>query len=323
MESNPILDPWTDNIYGAPPFQSATPQHILPALRKCVQDATAAINDICSNAEDDPTFINTAIPYETDSRLAKLRQVRSFFISVVNTVEEFRSEKAPGHELLQQFDRHPCQSMILGRFTKVDIRHLSAEDARLVRVLIEGFKSRGTTLNDDPFSETASLLKTELNSLRSAYAQAIKDHMAVANDVVLTNPSFSDAQLLSPYAAPETEPSDDSLAINEKKDKNVCRYRVPNYPDVVDRVLSNCSVRSVREIVWTNFRNRGKPANYDTAQRTLIARSKFANIMGFENHAQFKMRQSMVSDPAAGAHTVPHFVGTCKTSIPVRVEPVA
>jgi peptidyl-dipeptidase Dcp len=71
---------------------------------------------------------------------------------------------------------------------------------------------------------------------------------------------------------------------------------VPNYPDVVDRVLSNCSVRSVREIVWTNFRNRGKPANYGTAQRILIARSKFANIMGFQNHAQFSMRHSMVSD---------------------------
>jgi len=146
MQSNPVLDPWTENSYGAPPFQSVTAEHILPALRKCIQDATAALNEICSNIKEEPSFANTVIPYETDSRLIKLRQVRSFFISVVNTVEEFSSVKAPGYELLQQFDRHPCQSMILGRFAKVDIRRLSVEDARLVRVVTEGFKSRGITV---------------------------------------------------------------------------------------------------------------------------------------------------------------------------------
>jgi peptidyl-dipeptidase Dcp len=299
MQSNPVLDPWTDNSYGAPPFQSVTAEHILPALRKCIQDATAALNEICSNIKEEPTFANTVIPYETDSRLTKLRHVRSFFISVVNTVEEFRSVKAPGYELLQQFDRHPCQSMILGRLAKVDIRHLSAEDKRLVRVVTEGFKSRGITLKDDPQSVSASSLKIELTSLRSAYAQAIKHHMAGAAEFVLSNPSIADAQLLSAYDALETQPSDDSLSFShEKKDKAVCRYRVPNHPDAVDRVLSNCSDRSVREIVWTNFRNRGKPANYGTAQRMLIARSKFANITGFQNHAQFSMRHSMVSDAA-------------------------
>jgi peptidyl-dipeptidase Dcp len=299
MQSNPLLDPWTSNVYGAPPFQIITPQHLLPALRKRIEDATAAIFEICGNLEEEPTFANTVIPYETDTRLENLRQVRSFFTSVVNTVAEFVSEKIPGHELLQEFDRHPCQSSVLGRFVKVQIHHLPAEDARLVRVLIEGFKSRGTTApTDDPQSDTTISLRTELNSLKSSYAQAIKDHTAIPTEFVLHNPSDSDMQLLSAYAAHETESSDCSLTCQQdNKTMKSCRYHVPNYPDVIDRLLSHCSVRSVRQNLWTNFRNRGKPTNYATAQRMLVARSKFASTMGFQNHAQFKMRDSMVSDP--------------------------
>ena len=297
MESNPILASWTGQ-YGAPPFESVTPQHMLPALRRCIEDATAAIIEICSNLEE-PTFGNTAFPYETDFRLEKFRQVRSFFISVVNTIEAFVLEKAPGHQLLQEFDQHECQMIILERFSKVPTQKLSAEDARLVRVLIEGFISRGTTPKDDPLShsETAGLLKTELASLRSTYVQVIKDHMAVPTDFVLHDPSISDAQLLSAYAANGSRSSQDSCPDGpENESKKSYRYRVPNYPDVVDRVLAYCSVRSVRQSVWTNFRNRGKPANYNTAQRILAARSKISNIMGFKDHASFKMRQSMVSD---------------------------
>jgi peptidyl-dipeptidase Dcp len=299
MDSNPVLASWSAYCYGAPRFESVTPQHILPALQRCIEDATAAISEICINPEE-PTFANTVIPYETDSRLEKFRQVRSFFISVVNTVESFVSEKAPGHQLLQDFDQHACQISLLERFNKVPIQNLANEDSRLVRVLIEGFISRGTTPKDDPLSqsETASLLKTELVSLRSAYAQAVKDHIAVPTELVLSDPSPLDAQLLSAYAAPGILSSGDSVAgCQGSEAKMLCYYRVPNHPDVVDRLLANCSVRSVRQKVWTSFRNRGKPANYNTAQRILIARSKLSSVMGFQNHASFKMRQSMVSDP--------------------------
>ena len=301
MQSNPALDPWTSNPYAAPPFDSVTPQHILPALRKCIEEATAAISEICSNV-DEPTFANTAIPYETDCRLEKFRQVRSFFISIVNTVEAFVSEKAPGHQLLQDFDQHDCQSVILGRFCKVPTQDLAAEDARLVHFLIEGFISRGTASKDDPSSqnEAASVLKGELTSLRSAYTQTVKDHMAVPTEFELHNPSNVDAELLAAYAVPAPDtPADAPVTDDDQKanSDDVCRYRVPNYPDVVDRLLSHCSVRSVRERLWTNFRNRGKPVNYSVARSILITRSKISSIMRFPNHALFKMRHSMVSDP--------------------------
>jgi peptidyl-dipeptidase Dcp len=118
--------------------------------------------------------------------------------------------------------------------------------------------------------------------------------MAVSTEFVLHNPSPSDAQLLSAYTA---SGFDSSLECCAGALGVETRYRVPNYPDVVDRLLSHCSERSVRESVWINFRNRGKPANYATARDILIARSKVSSMMGFENHAVFKMRHSMISDP--------------------------
>ena len=302
MQANPILGSWSGNCYGAPPYQAITPQHFLPALQECIDAAIAEIDEICSNSAEEPTLANTVIPFETGIRLEKFRQVRSLFLSVVNTVEAFVSEKAPGHILLEKFDHHVCQSKFFGRLSKVPTEDLAAEDARLVRGLIEGFIAKGTTLNDDPLLQhepAINLLKTELSSHRSAYAQVIKDYTSASTELVLSHPSTSDAQLLSAYAvkAPESL-SEAGARGDEFVADHSCRYLVPNYPDVVERLLAQCSVRTVRERVWTSFRDRGKPSNYKTAREILIVRSKISSMMGFQNHAQFKMRSSMVPDPA-------------------------
>ena len=296
--ANPILGSWNGNCYGAPPFESISAQDILPALQECIDAAIAEIDDICSNSEEQPTFANTAFPFETGISLEKLRQVRSLFTSAVNTVEALVSEKAPGHLLLEKFDHHVCQSKFFGRLCKVPTDDLPTEDARLVRVLIEGFIAKGTTLKDD--SEPAiNSLKTDLSQYRSVYVQAIKDQMSVPTELELSHPSTSDAQLLSAYSAKAPESLGETCSNGEeRKTVSSCRYVIPNHPDVVERLLSQCSDRSVRERVWTNFRDRGKPTNYKTARDILIVRSKISNIMGFQNHAKYKMRNSMVPDPA-------------------------
>lgn len=288
-DANPILGPWNANPYGAPPFQSITREHLLPALQACIAGAIAAIQDICVSPEE-PTFANTVIPYETGERLNEFRRVKSLYEYLMSTAAVFRSDKVEGDRFLLEYHTHACQCTLLHRLGKVPTQHLAAEDARLVRVLIQLVITNGATQRDD-HSAAKSALLTELKVLVGAYSKHVKDDMAVETELLLRDPlSDSDAQLLSVYLQPQ-QASDDA---------SVRRYRVPNSPDVVERLLAQCSVREVRERVWTNFRNRGKPANYQTAREILIIKSQLSKIMGIpgcQNYAEYNMRNSMISDP--------------------------
>jgi peptidyl-dipeptidase Dcp len=284
--ANPILGPWDANPYGAPPFQSVTREHLLPALQACIAAAIAAIQDICSSPEE-PTFSNTVIPYETGQRLNEFRRVKSLYDYLMSTAAVFRCDKDQGDRFLVGYHTHACQCTLLHRLGKVPTQHLAAEDARLVRVLIQLIITNGATQGDCDLAAKSALL-TELKVHVAAYSKQVKDDIAVETELLLRDPlSDSDAQLLSLYLQPQ-QASDDA---------SVRRYCVPNSADVVERLLAQCSIREVRERVWNNFRNRGKPANYQTAREILIIRSQLSKIMGFQNYAEYYMRNSMITDP--------------------------
>ena len=288
-DDNPILGPWSGNPYSAPPFERITCQHVLPALKRCIVDATAAIEEICG-LQADPTFANTVIPYESDDIFKTFRKVESLFEYLVGTSAAFQSVKKEGVSLLRDYHMDVCQIKLLGRLSKVPTQHLAAEDARLILILIQRIVTKGAIQKDDGAAqnETKAALATELAALSNAYKQ--EQAMVVPTELLLSDPlSASDAQLLSKYAQPQKE-SDASLP-------SVHCFSIPYSPDVFQELLAKCSVRSVRELIWTNSRNIGKPANYTTARNILIIRSQMSSIMGFENHAQYTMRNSMVNDP--------------------------
>ncbi len=106
-DDNPILGPWSGNPYSAPPFECITCQHVLPALKRCIVDSIAAIEEICG-LQADPTFANTVIPYETGDILKTFRKVESLFEYLVGTSAAFQSVKKEGANLLREYHMHAC-----------------------------------------------------------------------------------------------------------------------------------------------------------------------------------------------------------------------
>ncbi len=290
--SNPFYAPSVLPFH-APPFDKIKDGDFQAAIEAGMKQQLAEIQAITKNSAA-PTFENTLIPLEKSGRLLD----RSY--SVFNAVTDANTnpvlqdaKKALAPKLAAHRDAIYLNDKLFARVSVVYQKRaaLEPESRRLVEVTYDEFVHSGAMLAD---SEKAQLKK--LNEEASTLSDSFTTKVLAANKeaaYVTTAPAalagLSDAQL--------------AAAAEAARDRHVAGYLIPLQNTTQQPVLASLSVRETRRAIFENSWNRTERGDANDTRATIARlaqlRAERALLLGFSDHAAWKLEDQMAKTPEA------------------------
>ena len=169
--NNPLLKEFK-NEFGIPPFDLIKEEHYIPAFDKAIAEHAKEIELIVSNKES-PDFENTINALENSGQL--LSKVSRVFYNLLSAhsndnLNKIASEISP--RLSRHNDSISLNQDLFIRIKKVyeDKDLLNAEQQRLIQIIFDNFKLRGSLL-DDKKREVLKSMNEKLSSLSLKFNQ--------------------------------------------------------------------------------------------------------------------------------------------------------
>ena len=169
--NNPLLKEFK-NEFGIPPFDLIKEEHYIPAFDKAIAEHAKEIELIVSNKES-PDFENTINALENSGEL--LSKVSRVFYNLLSAhsndnLNKIASEISP--RLSRHNDSISLNQDLFIRIKKVyeDKDLLNAEQQRLIQIIFDNFKLRGSLL-DDKKREVLKSMNEKLSSLSLKFNQ--------------------------------------------------------------------------------------------------------------------------------------------------------
>ena len=292
--SNPFHAP-SALPFQAPPFDKIRDEDYLPAIEAGMAQQLAEIQAI---AEDPaaPTFENTFIPLEKSGRLLERAQAAFNGVSDANTnpvLQQAKTALAP--QLAAHRDAIYLNPKLFARVLAVyegrRTQALDPESLRLVEVIHDEFVHSGAMLSDQDktrlkvLNEEASTLQ---NSFTTRLLAANKDAAYVTSDAAALE-GLSDAEL--------------AAAAEAARDRHLTGYLLPLQNTTQQPVLASLRVRPTRQAIFENSWTRTERGDPNDT-RAMIARlaqlrAERAKLLGFANHAAWKLQDQMAKTPEA------------------------
>jgi peptidyl-dipeptidase Dcp len=291
---NPFFVEKYDTPYEVPPFHLISDEHYLPAFREGIKRQQEEIDAIVNNPES-PTFENTILPLENSGEL--LSRVTSVFYNLTSAntsdaLEAIATEISP--ELSAHGDNIALNEKLFARIKQVwetrDQAGLNAEERKLLEEKYKSFERGGANLNDED--------KTKLREINEKLAllsiQFGQNQLAETNDFKLVIEQKSDLAGL---------PKDliDAAAEEASSQGMEGKWLFTLHNPSVMPFLQYADNRELRKQIWNAYQMRGNNDNqYDNKQivRELVSlRAKRANLLGYANHAAYKLEESMAGNP--------------------------
>ena len=283
--------------FHAPAFDSIQIEHYQPAFDTGMQLQLAEIEAIITQTNS-PTFDNTIVAMEKSGTL--LHRVRRVFSNMSSAhtnkhLQNIQTEMAP--LLAAHSDNILLNSRLFERVeTLYESRktlELTNEQQEVLRQHYEDFVRAGAKLSEEhqnrirSFNEQLSTLQTKFEDNLLAVT---KERSVVVDDVAELD-GMSDADIA---AAAETgkERGHDGKYVLEITNTT----RVP--------ILTSINSRRLRQRVWEASANRAVGQNGGIDNRPVILeiaqlRAERAQLLGFENHAAYKLQNQMAKKPDA------------------------
>ncbi|NRG19080.1 M3 family metallopeptidase [Rhizobiales bacterium] len=293
--ANPLLTEWS-TPFELPPFGDIDASHFREAFDIALKEARTEI-DAIADQPDAPSFENTIVALEKSGKaLTKVATV-FFNLSGANTspaLQEIEREMAP------KLSRHHSQTMLnsalYGRVAKLwesrDDLGLSPEDARVLERYHTSFVRAGAALDEKAKVRMAEISQS-LAELGTAFSQnVLADEADYAlflegEDELAGLPDFLRA---SAGAAAAERGAEGKFAITLSR-------------SLIEPFLQFSSRRDLREQAFRAWASRGENGNgFDNRKiiaKTLKLRKERANLLGFDNFAEFKLDDTMAKTPAA------------------------
>jgi peptidyl-dipeptidase Dcp len=292
--SNPFYAP-SSLPFHAPPFDKIKDEDYQPAIEAGMAQELAEIQAIADNPAP-PTFENTLVAMQKTGRL--LQRVMAAFggVSGANTnpvLQNVQTEEAP--KLAAHSDAIFLNAKLFARVSAVykqrDSLHLDPESSRLLQVTYDTFIRSGANLSD-PDKVELKKLNEEISTLSTAFSNKL---LAATKDgaYVTTEKSalagLSDAQIAAAAQAAES-----------RKQQG---YVIPLQNTTQQPALGSLSVRATREAIFEKSWNRAERGDAndtrDTISRMAQLRARRAQLLGFPNHAAWKLGDQMAKTPEA------------------------
>jgi len=295
----------SDNAFGAPSplsfhapaFDKIRLEHYQPAFTVGMKQQLEEMEAIAAQ-NDAPTFDNTIVAIEKSGAL--LTRVRNVFSNMTSAekskdLQNIETELAPLQAA--HSDNILLNRRVFARVEKLyetrDSLGLNEEQHEVLKQHYESFVRAGAKL-DDSQQARIRLLNEQLSKLETKFEEnllALSEERSVFIDDVAELDGMSDADIAAAAEGAKARGKEGKYLLEITN-----TTRVPT--------LSSLNVRETRKRLWEASANRGLALNGGLDNRPLILeiaqlRAERAKLLGFENHAVFKLQNQMAEKPAA------------------------
>jgi peptidyl-dipeptidase Dcp len=281
--------------FQAPPFDKIKDEDYQPAIEAGMAEELKEMEAIADNPAP-PTFENTLVAMEKTGRLFQ-RAIAAFgAVSGADTnpvLQKVRNEEAP--KLAAHHDAIFLNAKIFARVDAVYKQRaslkLDPESLRLVEVVHERFVRSGANLSEADKAELKKL-NEELSTLSAAFSTKL---LAATKDGAYTTTDKSALAGLSDARI--------AAAAQAAQGRKQSGYVLPMQNTTQQPDLGSLSVRATREAVFEKSWNRTERGDAndtrDIISRMAQLRARRAQLLGFPNHAAWKLGDQMAKTPAA------------------------
>lgn len=323
---NPFAELPADNAFAAPsslPFHAPAfdrirEEHYKPAFLAGMQQQLDEMN-VIAKLSDAPTFENTIVAMEKSGSL--LTRVRSVFSNLTSAhksegLQNIETELAP-------LQAAHSDNIYLNKklFARVEMLwnsqamlKLTQEQSEVLKQHYENFVRAGARLSDEQQGRIRSL-NEQLSKLETRFEEnllAISKERAVIIDNVNDLDGMSAGDIASAAAAAKERGMDGKYLLQFDN-----TTRVP--------LLSSLNNRNVRQRIWeaSAYRGLGRDGGVDNRPLVLeIAqlRAERAKLLGYEDHASYKLQNQMAETPAAARKMLVDLVPGVKARVEVEAK---
>lgn len=291
---NPFFVEKYDTPFEVPPFDLISEAHYLPAFREGIKRQKDEIQTIVNN-EEAPTFENTLLALENSGEL--LSRVSSVFynISSANTNDEIQAiaeEISP--ELSAHRDDIALNEKLFARIQTLwenkATLNLNSQQTKVLENQYKSFVRGGANLPEDKKGRLREI-NEKISLLTLKFGQ---NQLTETNDFQLVIDQKSDLSGLSDDLI-ETAAREAGAAGMEGK----WLFTLHN-PSVMP-FLQYADNRNLRKQIWEAYQMRGNNNNENDNKEVLRElvelRAEKALLLGYENHAAYKLEESMAGTP--------------------------
>lgn len=291
---NPFYSPSTLSFH-APPFDKIKDEDYQPAIEAGMSQELTEIQSIADNPAP-PTFENTLVAMEKSGEL--LDRASNAFDGVVgaNTnpvLEKVQADEAP--KLAAFHDAIYLNAKLFARVSAIynqrEALHLDPESLRLLQVTYDEFVRSGANLSGNDKAELKKLneqIATLSNDFRSKVLEATKNGAYSTSDKNGLA-GLSDAQI--------------AAAAEDAQGRKLQGYLIPLQNTTQQPGLASLTLRSTRQALYERSWNRTERGDTNDT-RDIIAhlaqlRARRAKLLGFPNHAAWRIGDQMAKTPEA------------------------
>ncbi len=293
-QSNPFFAVSTLPFH-APAFDRITDADYQPAIEAGMREQLREVAAVAENPAP-PTFDNTLVPLEKSGRLLE-RARRAFdLVSEANIDPALQAAKtALAPKLAAHHDAIYLNARLFARVSSLYRRratlHLEPESERLLQVTFDDFVHAGARLSA---ADQAKL--KQLNQEASTLSDGFTTKLLAAT---------KEAAFHTATGAALNGLGDDGLAAAAQaaQGRKLDGYVVPLQNTTQQPVLDSLVDRNTRRAIFENSWNRAERSDgndtRDTVSRLAKLRADRAALLGFPNHAAWKLQDQMAKTPEA------------------------
>lgn len=292
--NNPLLEEWSGPYGGVPDFTKYKISDFKPAIEFAIQEKLDEIDAIANNLEQ-PTFENTITALElSGEKLDRIHAVYGIYRSNLSTPEFNIVDTEMSPKLAAVSDKLYQNEKLFYRIETLyksdESKKLTREQQRLLWVYYSDFVREGAELSEQDKQKVAKI-NQELASLFTTFSQKL---LAEENDQYLELKNESDFEGLP------AEFKNAAIAEAKVRKLNVLGC-IGNTRSSIEPFLTFSSQRNLREKAFDLFVKRGDNLNENNTNETLVSilklRAEKAQILGFNNFAEWSLSNKMAKDP--------------------------
>ena len=281
--------------FQAPPFDRIKDEDYQPAIEAGMQQQRAEIQAIAVNSAK-PTLENTLVPMETGGLLLARAQAAFSAVSQANIDPVLQAAKAAlAPKFAAQHDAIYLNAKLFARVAAVyaqrESRQFDPESRRLIETTYDEFVHSGANL--------AEADKTKLKKLNEE-ASTLSDTFSTKLLAATQEAAFS-----TPTPAALSGLSNGQLAAAAlvARDRKISGYVLAMQNTTQQPVLVSLQNRATRQTVFENSWNRAQRGDANDTRATIARlaqlRAQRAALLGYPNHAAWKLQDQMAKTPEA------------------------
>jgi peptidyl-dipeptidase Dcp len=289
-----LLQPWTGPYDGVPPWPSVTADKLRAAILEGIELQRAEIVAIANNPEP-PTFANTMVAMQLAGQ--PLDRAGSIFGVMTSNIgsDDYNAVDTEVSPLLSAAsDETTFNEPLFQRIKTVadtaGAAGLTPEQTRLAERSRDAFIRNGAALD--------AAGKAELGRINTALANAFT---SFGQKVVADENTWT--VIPNEAGVAGLPDSNKAAAAGAARSRNLQGWAIVNTRSSVDPFLTFADDRGLREQVWRKFVGRGDNGDRNDTNAIIAEivrlRAERARLLGYANHAEWRMQDTMARTPAA------------------------